>query len=93
MGCKTPELVWEAFWICVCPSNPLIARDDVTQTFYLCFGNPELLHEFRWVWASQPFNRPSSERVNEMSVLGPGSSPGRRACSPEQHGSWIWGLH
>lgn len=40
------------------------------QTFCLCFINPKLLHEFSGVWASQPFNRPSSERVNETLVLG-----------------------
>lgn len=75
MGCKTPELAWEAAWIFVCPGKPLIARDEVTQTFFLRFRNPKLLCEFGWVWVSQPFNRLSSERVNETSVPWAGSPP------------------
>lgn len=82
MGCKTSELVWEAAWICVCPSNPLIATDDLTQTFYVCFGNPKLLHEFRRVWASQP----SSEMVNQTSVLEAGSLPGEESLQSKATG-------
>lgn len=71
MGCKAPELAW----IFVCPGKPLIARDEVTQTFSLCFRNPKLLCEFGWVWVSQSFNRLSSELVNETSVPWAGPSP------------------
>lgn len=75
MGCKAPELAWEVAWIFVCPGKPLIVRDEVIQTFSLCSRNPKLLCEFGWVWVSQPFNRLSSEAVNETSVTQAGPSP------------------
>lgn len=52
------------------------------QAFCLCLGNPKILQESSELWASQPFNRAGSERVNETSVL-----RGSLGCEQDPH----WG--